>query len=305
MNERERVAAALSHVPADCDYETWWRLAASVYSLLGDEGHDLWDSWSRQSEDYKPHEARSTWRSVQHMTQIGGGTLFRLAQQHGWRGERRVVPRSPSALGRQSARPSALAAAPDDSAARKNAARMVKQAELGEHPYLARKGFPERAGLVLGEELIVPMRKRGELVSVQRIMPDGSKRFLRGSRVGGASHYVRRTSSPVLRVYVEGLASALSVDAALQVLRLRADVIVAFSAGNMPAVVRGGERGCRQFAVADNDASGAGEKAARATDLSWWMPEVEGWDANDVHQRQGLDVLANGLRAALRGPWDQ
>jgi putative DNA primase/helicase len=45
--------------------------------------------------------------------------------------------------------------------------------------------------------------------------------------------------------------------------------------------------------MADNDKSGAGEKAAKETGLPWAMPSAVGMDANDLHQRDGLRALVS------------
>ncbi|OWL88847.1 toprim domain-containing protein [Halopseudomonas aestusnigri] len=54
-----------------------------------------------------------------------------------------------------------------------------------EHPYLTAKGCRPHALRQLGDALLVPLTHKGELMNVQRIHPDGSKRFLSGGRVKG------------------------------------------------------------------------------------------------------------------------
>lgn len=54
-----------------------------------------------------------------------------------------------------------------------------------DHPYLIAKGCRPHALRQLGDALLVPLTHKGELVNVQRIHPDGSKRFLSGGRVKG------------------------------------------------------------------------------------------------------------------------
>ena len=67
-------------------------------------------------------------------------------------------------------------------------------------------------------------------------------------------------------------------------------VVVCFSAGNLQKIAAPGG-----FVIADNDASRTGENAARATGLSYWSPPDVGTDANDYHQKYGLDALAKAL----------
>jgi putative DNA primase/helicase len=50
---------------------------------------------------------------------------------------------------------------------------------------------------------------------------------------------------------------------------------------------------------ADNDASGAGERAAKATGLPYTMPPDTGTDFNDMHQACGIYAVIAALRGAL------
>ncbi len=62
--------------------------------------------------------------------------------------------------------------------------RDARRADPG-HPYLIAKGCRPYTLRQLGEVLLVPLYHGGELVNLQRIGPDGSKRFLSGGRVKG------------------------------------------------------------------------------------------------------------------------
>ncbi|WP_137820942.1 toprim domain-containing protein [Pseudomonas sp. D(2018)] len=53
------------------------------------------------------------------------------------------------------------------------------------HPYLAAKGCRSHGLRQLGDVLLVPLTLNGQLVNLQRIGPDGSKRFLSAGRVKG------------------------------------------------------------------------------------------------------------------------
>ena len=157
------------------------------------------------------------------------------------------------------------------------------------HPYLTRKGFPEQPGLVLNEQLLVPMydADEGTLVGVQTISEDGTKKFLRGQRAKGAVHRIGRARE---RWLVEGYATGLSVAAALKALRRPAEVMVCFSAGNLVEVARHGTH-----VFADHDASGAGQQAAQRTGLPWAMSPTVG-DANDLHLAEGLEAVCELMR---------
>lgn len=175
----------------------------------------------------------------------------------------------------------------DAKAAELLAGQIIARSAFLPHPYLARKGFPQLAGLVDDGRLIVPMYAAPHcrrVVSVQRIAEDGSKLFLRGGVAKDAVYHLGRGSTDVL---VEGYATGLSVRAAMTALYRDCRVVVCFSAGNLASVARLYPRG---FVVADNDHSGAGQQAAEKSGLPWVMPTTVG-DANDLHQREGLGAL--------------
>ena len=92
--------------------------------------------------------------------------------------------------------------------------------------------------------------------------------------------------------YVEGYATGLSVLAVLEKLGSgdSSQVVVCFTAGNLRKVATP-----VGINIADNDSSRTGETSARATDLSYWIPPDVETDANDFHQKYGLDELAKAL----------
>lgn len=179
----------------------------------------------------------------------------------------------------------------------------LSNCELTPHAYLDSKGFPEELGLVDSEQrLLIPMRDCQDyrrVLSVQRISTDGEKRFLLGGRTKGAIFSLGDAKSP-LTWLCEGYATGLSLRAALRLMSLPARVVVCFSAGNLTHVA--GLIGGQRFVMADNDASGTGERFARATGLPWVMPEEVGTDANDLHQKLGVYALAKLLLHARGGP---
>jgi hypothetical protein len=58
----------------------------------------------------------------------------------------------------------------------------------------------------------------------------------------------------------------------------------------------------RNFAFAEHDKSGSGERAAQQAGLAFCMSPVEGEDANDLHQRAGLMTLCFLLLDMRRRP---
>jgi putative DNA primase/helicase len=200
------------------------------------------------------------------------------------------------------------------------AARIVAACQSGPHPYLAAKGFPDEPGLVSddprrhmphtppgeamrrafpegeGPWLVVPARIGGRIVSVQFIGPNGAKKNLYGGAMDGACH---RIASGRETWVCEGIATALSVRAALRLLGRPATVLATFSAANAAKVARGM---AGSVLAADHDKPiehlgglGTGEFYARASGRPWAMPPERG-DWNDWHQAHGLRAVAMLLR---------
>jgi len=180
--------------------------------------------------------------------------------------------------------------------AAKRAQQLIAESKPDEHPYLKIKGLRDSLGLCHGDALVVPMRnwRTNEIQGAQviRWLPDErkyEKKMLPGMRAKGA---VFRLGNASRRTWlVEGYATGLSVHAALTLMRLPDAVLVCFSAGNLVYVA--GEMGTKECAVfADNDESGAGEKAALDSGRPYCMAPVVGWDANDMHAKRGVYEVA-------------
>lgn len=106
-------------------------------------------------------------------------------------------------------------------------------AELrGGHPYLEAKGLDMTGCHMLRVDadgwLVIPALRGGTFVSLQRIAPDGTKRFWRNAPVAGSSYTIERRDAQVT-VLCEGLATGLACFRALPHSR----VVVAWNAGNL------------------------------------------------------------------------
>ncbi|MBK8909168.1 MAG: toprim domain-containing protein [Rhodospirillales bacterium] len=198
-------------------------------------------------------------------------------------------------------------------------ARILKAAVQEPHPYLERKGFPAEVGLVTNAPLacvpdtphgravaasipkaspllIVPGRIGRELTTLQLIDAAGAKKNLYGGRMLGSSHRIATGHETWV---CEGIATALSVRAALRLLGRSATVLCAFSASNVESVARAHPGA---LIAADNDkplpqfgGMGTGEFFARRSGCAWVMPPERG-DWNDHHQAHGLREVAMLLR---------
>lgn len=173
---------------------------------------------------------------------------------------------------------------------------LLRAATCMQHTYLATKGFPEMQGLCFGDQLLVPVRdvREQNLINVQHIAPDGTKKFMVGGRARFGIHRLGalRANRTLL---CEGYATGLSLYEAAKRLWSGVRVVVCFSAGNLECVA------CEfpgALVCADNDLSGCGERTAKATGLKWVMPAVGGTDFNDLHVSCGLFAVVTKLREA-------
>lgn len=104
-----------------------------------------------------------------------------------------------------------------------------------EHAYVAAKQIDPRALRQIGDELLVPMcDEQGLLWNLQRIKPDGEKRFLKGARINGLFAIVGAFSPETEEAIIcEGYATGDSLHRATSL-----PVIVTFNTANMPKVAR-------------------------------------------------------------------
>jgi putative DNA primase/helicase len=96
------------------------------------------------------------------------------------------------------------------------------------HPYLLRKQVPPYGLRQKDQQLLVPLICEGRLLNLQRIAPDGGKRFLKGGRVQGC-HALLGTLGAGARLYLcEGWATGATLHAATG-----CPVACAMNAGNL------------------------------------------------------------------------
>ena len=82
-NDIDRIRDALQYIDSS-DRDIWVRMGMAVKSGLGDEGFDLWNTWSQQAESYKSGDARDVWKSIKPSGGVSIGTLFYEAGERGW-----------------------------------------------------------------------------------------------------------------------------------------------------------------------------------------------------------------------------
>lgn len=162
-----------------------------------------------------------------------------------------------------------------------------------DHPYLQRKGVQPLGARVTGDgRLVVPLYSDdGEITSLQYISHDGSKMYHPGGKTGGCFWMVGNmdTAGPIY--IAEGFATAATVHASTG-----RPCVVAYSASNLVPVTGAWRERCGAMqelvVVADNDASGTGQKYADQCAAKFGarvvMPPEQG-DVND-YAASGGDV---------------
>lgn len=165
----------------------------------------------------------------------------------------------------------------------------------GGHPYLASHGLDMTgcAGLKVDRDgwLVVPAMLDRNLMSVQRISPDGDKRFWTGASVKGASYTIDRSGASI-NVLCEGLATGLALFAAVPLAR----VVVAFDAGNLSrvnfprrglAVVAADNDLATEERIGTNPGIEAAQKAANAIGCGVAIPaDITGTDWCDLRNER-------------------
>lgn len=165
-----------------------------------------------------------------------------------------------------------------------------------DHPYLVRKGIAPSGSRVTGDgRLMVPLyMPDGDLSSLQYIDADGGKLYHSGGQTGGCSWVIGSTDEAGVIYLAEGFATAATIHEVTG-----RPCFVAYSASNLVPVA-GSMRdkygvGQEIVIVADNDASGTGQKYADQASAKYGarviMPPMLG-DANDyVAQGGDLKIL--------------
>lgn len=189
--------------------------------------------------------------------------------------------------------------------ARMDAERLWAKAQPSDtHPYLQRKQIQGIGARVLGDQLLIPMKHSAkELVGLQRIYPDGDKKFIKGTPLAGAYCTLGKPTPTGVVAIVEGYATGVSVHLATGYC-----VVVAFNAGNLEAVAKKIHAALPKATIiigADDDAWTDGNPgmtaAAVAAQAVGGMVAIPRWmgdraekhtDFNDLHADEGLNAVA-------------
>lgn len=180
--ELERAKAALWHLPCPGNREEWWPIVGSALAEGIDEDELM--RWCASGDGFKESDVIATIKSLARRHGTGGGSLFKLARDAGWRDEASPLP-----VGLPKRKPLAPAKPPPhDPKTVWDACNPVPAS----HPYITRKrGLPDGlrvysgsltiAGQSCDGALVLPcFTLDGQLVTLQFVPPEGKKLFLPG-----------------------------------------------------------------------------------------------------------------------------
>ncbi|HGH6300815.1 TPA: LPD7 domain-containing protein [Neisseria meningitidis] len=328
MSDYNEIRNALNHLDAN-DRDFWVKIGAAVKDELGEDGFELWDEWSRHSENYKSNDAKAVWKSLK-QGHIHIGTLFYHARKNGYRPNKPYTPPSAEELAKRAAetqekqRAETERIAQAHAKAEKTAYGIWKNASPADpnHAYARTKGLGINTDVLSGirqneyqgkKQLVIPLYSDNKLVNVQTIDEDGHKKFLNGGQKQGAYAVIGDLKQSQDGIFLaEGFATASSVYQAT-----KKPVVVAFDAGNLKAVseklINVLSENVPIYFAADNDPSHTGEHKAQAAAAIWGdrakiilpeftpqqiheFQEIYGTkkvptDFNDLHKLAGIEVV--------------
>lgn len=91
--DQSRLRGALLAIPAD-DYDLWLRIGMALQGaarrpdaeLSEEEAFEYWLTWSATSDKFDDTALEEKWQGLNARGELGLGTVFELARQHGWNG---------------------------------------------------------------------------------------------------------------------------------------------------------------------------------------------------------------------------
>lgn len=305
---------ALHAIPPDIDRDSWVKVAMGAHAAGVD--FDTFDAWSAGAGNYDAAAARDVWRSIKPGKGVGAGTLYRKAAENGWRmGEGKPQQRQQQA-------PRKAAEPPRKPAPGMSPAELWERCEpaTAAHGYIVAKaaagvpldglrvvpaGDPLRiAGQNMAGALVVPAYGPEGLQSLQLIPPPGAgkKLNLPGAAMAGASFTVGELVPGAPVALCEGVGTAWACWQATG-----HPAVACFGWGNVGKVaeaLRQREPAARLILCPDTGKEESAVAIAQALQCAVaYMPqgEAQNFDANDLAQRDGFDVLA-GLLEDAREP---
>ena len=267
MSNKEEIRNALSYIDSN-DRTTWVRMGAAIKTELGEDGFEIWDSWSESGSSYNSSTAKSTWKSIK-PNFINIGSLFYEAKNSGYvHDPKNFTPISNEELEkRQIERERAEIKAREERQQKESIAKDKAQYiwansnALISHEYLDKKGLDtnlysdflkvDRYG-----NLLIPANQNDEIFALQRIKPNGEKFFGTDSAISGSSFLIGNYEEAEEKglVLTEGFATGASIYEATG-----KPVLVVFAAFNLVVVAEKLKNtNFEKIIAADNDVSMTG-----------------------------------------------
>ena len=84
----EAVTDAMQHIENfDLSWDDWNRVGMALYAATDGDAFELWQQFSARSAKYDPKTTAARWASYRRSPprQIGAGTIYKIAMDHGWR----------------------------------------------------------------------------------------------------------------------------------------------------------------------------------------------------------------------------
>ncbi len=194
----------------------------------------------------------------------------------------------------------------------RRAAEIWKESSIADeyHPYFVAKGIKSHGIRFYKGQLVVPVRNKGQLQSLQFIGEDGSKRFLSGGKVAGGYFSIGSPETANMLCIAEGVATGATVHEATG-----QPVAIAFNAGNLRAVALSLRQRFPDIALvicADDDVTTAGNPGlSKATETAKVVSGVVATpdfgndrpagvsDFNDMALLYGLDAVGERIQAGI------
>lgn len=276
------------------------------FDVIGDKRGSK-NGWFVLHMDERPAGAFGSWKGgISETWKSSEQREFTAEEKQAWRRRMQELEAQ-----REAERQAATAKAAATAASMWEAAR----ADDISHPYASRKQIAIIGARRLKDMLLVPLRHGpGELVGLQIIQPDGSRKFLTGTPATGAYMTLGKPTKTGPIVICEGWATGVSIHMATGHC-----TVVAFSSGQLTAVakkIRSALPSAVIIIAADDDAFTEGNpgitaaaEAAVAIDAEVVAPEWQGdrgkgTDFNDLHCAEGLDAVRACFETAGNGAPD-
>ena len=324
MHDTAKAIDALHSIPPDLPRDEWVKVGMAAHAAGLD--FDTFDAWSAGAGNYDAAASRDTWRSFKPGKGVGAGTLYRVAAENGWRMDGK--PQQRAAQAPKKATEPARKPAPGMSPAE-----VWKRCEpaTAAHGYIVAKAA---AGVPLDALRVVPagdpLRIQGESMAgalvVPAFAPDGSLQSLQcvttgdtaarlkakgkkpklnlpGAPMAGASFTVGTLVPGAPVALCEGVGTAWACWQATG-----HPAVACFGWGNVGKVaeaLRQRDAAARLVLVPDVGKEESAAEIAQAVGCAVaYMPqgEAQNFDAADLAQRDGHDVLAGLLEAATEPP---